>query len=119
MQPNENRPHYQLHPESLFLYRRGVQHDANRSTERLSRERGSKLGADNARVAVGTGDLAPDNADLGAPNLLLAPVDEGNLLAKVEVGGLGVIDTFDLNQAGARVGVVTRALVAQVTSLDV
>ena len=30
------------------------------------------------------GDLAPDDADLGAPDLLLAPVDVGDLLAKVE-----------------------------------
>lgn len=119
MQPNENRPHYQLHPEALFLYRRGVQHDTNGSTERLGGERGGELGADDARVAVGTGDLAPDNADLGAPDLLLAPVDKGDLLAKVEVGGVGVVDTLDLDQAGTRVSGVTRALVAQVTSLDV
>lgn len=33
---------------------------------------------------MGTGDLAPDDADLGAPDLLGAPVDEGDLFAKVE-----------------------------------
>lgn len=32
------------------------------------------------------------------------------------LGGLGVVNTLDLNQAGARVGGVTRALVAHVTS---
>jgi hypothetical protein len=32
------------------------------------------------------GDLAPDHADLGAADLLLAPVDIGDLLAKVEAG---------------------------------
>lgn len=51
MQPNENRPHYQLQPEALFLYRRWVQHDANRSTEGLGGERGGELGADDAGVA--------------------------------------------------------------------
>lgn len=65
------------------------------------------------------GDLAPDHADLGSADLLLAPVDEGNLLAKVEVGGGGVVNALNLDQAGARVGDMARALVAQVTSLDV
>lgn len=119
MQPNENRPHYQLRPEALFLYRRGVQHDTNGSTERLGGERGGELGADNTGVAVRSGDLAPDHTDLGSADLLLASVDESDLLAKVEVGGLGVVNTLDLDQAGARVGGVTRALVAHVTSLDV
>lgn len=86
------------------------------------------------------GDLAPDDADLGTADLLLAPVDESNLLSEVEaiercqyldrhvkekkpflcgvdiLGGVGVINTLDLDQAGARAGGVTRALVAQVTS---
>lgn len=119
MQPNENRPHYQLQPEALFLYRRWVQHDANRSTEGLGGERGGELGADDAGVAVWPGDLAPDDTDLGAPDLLLAPVDESDLLAEVEVGALGVVNTLNLDQAGGRAGSVTRALVAQVTSLDV
>lgn len=119
MQPNENRPHYQLQPEALFLYRRRVQHDTNGSTERLGGEGRGELGADDTRVSVRAGDLAPDDADLGTADLLLAPVDESNLLSKVEVGGVGVINTLDLDQAGARAGGVTRALVAQVTSLDV
>lgn len=118
MQPNGNRPHYQLHPETL-LYRRGVQHDTNGSTERLGGERGRELGADNARVAVWSGNLAPDHSDLSSPDLLLTSVDEGDLLAKVEVGGVGVVNTLNLDQAGTRVGDVTRALVAHVASLDV
>ena len=52
MQPNENRPHYQLQPEALFLYRRRVQHDTNGSTERLGGKRGSELGADDAGVSL-------------------------------------------------------------------
>lgn len=31
-----------------------------------------------------TGDLAPDDADLGATDLLLGTVDESDLLAEVE-----------------------------------
>ena len=65
------------------------------------------------------GDLAPDHADLGTTDLLLAAVDESDTLSKVEVGALDVIDTLDLDEGGARTGDVTRALVAQVTSLDV
>jgi len=56
---------------------------------------------------VRSGNLAPDHADLGAANLLLAPVNIGDLLAEVEVGGICVINTLDLDQAGARVGDVT------------
>jgi hypothetical protein len=47
MQPNENRPQYQLHPGPR-LDCRGVQHNTNRSTERLRGERRGELGADNA-----------------------------------------------------------------------
>ena len=35
-------------------------------------------------ITVRTGDLAPDDADLGAADLLLATVDESDLLAEVE-----------------------------------
>lgn len=33
---------------------------------------------------MGTGNLAPDDPDVGAPDLTLGPVDESNLLAQVE-----------------------------------
>ena len=61
-------------------------------------------------------NLAPDNADLGAPDLLLAAVDIGDALAVVESGGLGVVDTLNLDQAGVGVGVALASLVAEVTS---
>lgn len=48
---------------------------------------------------VRAGDLAPDHANVGAADLTLGAVDESDLLAKVEVGGLGVINTLDLDQA--------------------
>lgn len=84
------------------------------------------------------GDLAPDDADLGSTDFLLATVNVGDLLAEVEaivdtsqytysnilviavagdlLGGRGVINTLDLDQAGAGGSDMTRALVAQVTS---
>lgn len=46
------------------------------------------------------GDLAPDDADLGAADLLLATVDVGNALAVVEGGSLGVVDALDLDERG-------------------
>lgn len=36
------------------------------------------------RITVRSGDLAPDHTDLGTPDLLLASVDKGDLLAEVE-----------------------------------
>jgi hypothetical protein len=44
-------------------------------------------------------DLAPDHTDVRAADLTLSAVDESDLLAKVEVGGLGVINTLNLDQA--------------------
>jgi hypothetical protein len=57
------------------LYRRRVKHDADGGTEGLGRQVGPELGADNAAVAVRPGDLAPDNADLGALDGPLSTVD--------------------------------------------
>lgn len=47
---------------------------------------------------VRPGDLAPDHANVGAPDLTLGPVDKGDLLAQVEAGSLRVINALDLNQ---------------------
>jgi len=68
---------------------------------------------------VRAGDLAPDDADLGTADLLLSLVDVGDLLAEVEVGSVGVINSLDLDQTRLGVGDVTATLVAKVTSLDV
>lgn len=43
-------------------------------------------------------DLAPDNADLGATDLLLAAVDEGDLLAKVEAASFSQQSICSLNK---------------------
>lgn len=48
-------------------------------------------------------DLAPDHPDVGAADLALGPVNESDLLAQVEAGGLGVINTLDLDQRGVGV----------------
>ena len=88
------------------LNRGGVEHDANRSAERSRRKGVRELRPDNAGVACRTPvsakriphtridgrvaptmwpcHLAPDDADLGAAHLLLAPVDIRDLLAQVE-----------------------------------
>lgn len=68
---------------------------------------------------MSAGDLAPHDSDLGAADLLRGAVDEGDLLSEVEGGGLGVVDTLNLDQAGVGVGVALASLVAEVTSLDV
>jgi hypothetical protein len=78
-----------------------------------------ELGADNAGVAVRPGDLAPDHTDLGATDLLLSPVDIGDLLAEVEVGSRSVINALDLDEAGLGVRGVTTTLVAQVATPEV
>lgn len=38
-----------------------------------------------------SGNLAPDHADLGAADLLLASVDVGDLLASIEAIALGLV----------------------------
>lgn len=43
-----------------------------------------ELRSDDAAVAVGAGDLAPDHADLAALSFFRGPVDESDALAEVE-----------------------------------
>lgn len=84
------------------------------------------------------GDLAPDHSDLGTADLLLSLVDVGDLLAEIEAvwlsepgthtqtspkscsddvrGSVGVVDTLDLDQAGAGVGDMSATLVGQVAT---
>ena len=59
---------------------------------------------------VRASDLAPDDTDLGAADLLLATVDVGNALAVVEGGGLGVVNALDLDERGVGPDRVLRAL---------
>jgi len=119
MQPNHEPSTLPNSGLSPCLYRRGVEHDTNRSTKRLGGKGSAELGTDDTRVAVRAGDLAPNDADLGAADLLLALVDVGYSLAEVEVGGVGVVNTLNLDQTGLGVGDVPATLVAEVATLDV
>lgn len=84
---------------------------------------------------VRPGDLAPDDTDLGATDLLGCAVDESDLLSEVEAvkslvrsrrmhpihewcspGSLGILNALNLDQTGTRVGGVLATLVAQVTA---
>jgi hypothetical protein len=62
------------------------------------------------------GDLAPDDTDLGSSDFTGSTVDEGNLLAKVEVGALSVFDALNLDERGTWSGVALATLVAQVAT---
>jgi hypothetical protein len=103
----------------IRLYRRRVKHYTNGSTERLRREIVTELCSYNAGITVWAGDLAPDYSDLRALNFSLCPIDEGNLLAEVEVGGFGVIDTLYLDETCVGVGIALSTLITQVTTLNV
>jgi hypothetical protein len=81
------------------LYRRRVKHDADGGTEGLGGQVRPELGADNARVAVRPGDLAPDDADLGALDGALGAVDvcaHINLHVLRSPGGSRVVGTYML-----------------------
>ena len=68
---------------------------------------------------MGSGDLTPDNSDLGTSDLLGGTVDESNTLTKVELGILGGVDTLNADQGDVGVGNVLAALVGNVLSLNV
>lgn len=98
---------------------RGVEHDTNASSESLRGDVVGELGTNDTRVTVRAGDAAPDDADLGATNLLGGLVDVSDTLAEVELGLLGLLDTLDLDEGGVALGNALRALVAHDPSLDV
>ena len=101
------------------LYRRRVKHDADGGTEALRWQVAPELGADSTRVAVRTGDLAPDDPDLGSPNCSLSAVDVSYTLTSVPLCRLGGVDAFELEERGSGVGVSLAALVGNVLSLHV
>ena len=79
---------------SLALTNAMCQHCMDRHTERLWWEIVTELRADDTRVAVCAGDLAPDDSELAASDLLLCAVDVGDLLAQVEICCLGGADAW-------------------------
>lgn len=60
-------------------------------TEGLRGKVGTELGANHSVVAVGAGDLSPDDADLGATDLLLSGVDVSDTLGSVAEGRHGSV----------------------------
>lgn len=96
-----------------------VQHDSNRSTEGLWWQVLLEVGSDNTVVTVGSGNLTPDNSDLGTSDLLGSSVDVSNSLTQVELSVSWSLDTFDLNQGDVWVGNALRTLVGDVLTLNV
>ncbi|QBM90984.1 hypothetical protein METSCH_G00240 [Metschnikowia aff. pulcherrima] len=96
-----------------------VQHDSDGSTERLRRQVLLEVGSHDTVVAVGSGDLAPDDSHLGASDLSLTSVDVGNSLTKVELSLLWRLNTLKLDQGHVGVGDALGALVGNVLTLDV
>ena len=68
---------------------------------------------------MSSGDLTPDDSDLGASDLLGGSVDVGDSLTQVELGLLWVGNTLNLNQRDVWVGNVLRTLVRQVLAFNV
>ena len=68
---------------------------------------------------MGTGDATPDAADLGAVNLTLGAVDEGNTLAEVEVSISSSLHTLDLDERDVRTLVALSALESKNTTFGV
>jgi hypothetical protein len=111
MQPKDNRPHYQLHSKPSYIDEgysmtrteapkdfvgRGEVNLARTTPELPNRSllddccrHVSQIG--NFVLTVWPGNLAPDNANLGAADLLLSAVDVGDLLAEVEAGKLSAL----------------------------
>lgn len=68
---------------------------------------------------MGTGDAAPDAADLGAVHLALGAVNEGNTLAEVKLGISSSLDTLDLDKGDVGALVALSALESKNTTLSV
>lgn len=78
-----------------------------------------EFGANKAGVSVRPSDLAPDDADLRATDLLLRTVNERDLLSEIELSLRGVGDALNLDQRGVGVVVPLAPLVGDVAGLDV
>ena len=78
----------------------GVKHDANSGADSSGWEVLGELGADESRLAVGGGDLAPDALVVEAGFGVLGLVDELNTLAVVPSGTSAVLDTLDVEEGG-------------------
>lgn len=68
---------------------------------------------------MSSGDLTPDNSDLGTSNFLGGSVNVGNTLTQVELSVFWGGNTFDLDQRDVWVVDSLRSLVGQVLTFDV
>ena len=94
-------------------------YDTDGGTERLGGQVVAEASLDHTAGAVGAGNAAPDDADLGAVLLLVGAVDVGDALAEVELRVLGRLDTFDLEKRHIGVLAALGTFVAQDTALGV
>jgi len=103
----------------LSLDAAGVHEDSDLAPHRLRRQVGLELGADDARVAVRAGDLAPDAAVVGAAALGLGLVDVRHPLAAVPRDVLLGVHPLDLHQRRGLVLVRLGPLVSEDGAPDV
>lgn len=66
-----------------------------------------------------TSDLAPDDANLGAPDCLLCAVDVGYPFTSIPLCRCRVVDALEFEEGCAGSGVSLAALVGNVLALDV
>lgn len=74
---------------------------------------------DNARVAMGTGNAAPNHSNLGTFLDTVSTVNECDTLAEVEFGILSVLDTLKLDEREVGVLSVLSTFVTEDTTLAV
>jgi hypothetical protein len=68
------------------------------------------------RPTMRTGDLAPDDPDLGAPHSAGSAVDISYALTGIELRRRDAVDTLELEERSSRVGVALATLVGNVLS---
>ena len=104
----------------IFLDSGGVKHHTDHLGDSAGGKVVGELGTDDTAVAVGAGDLAPDDSALLAALVsLLGLVDVSDTLADVESGVLLGLDTLDSEEGGAHVLVSLASLVAEEDSASV
>ena len=105
--------------QSNLLDAARVHEDPDLFPHGLGGQVGGELGADDAGVAVGAGDLAPDAAVVGAVALGLGLVDVGHPLAAVPGHVLPGVHPLDLHQRRCLVLVRLGPLVSEDGAADV
>lgn len=96
-----------------------VQEDSDRGTKSLSWQVGLEVGSHSTGRTVGSGDLTPDDSDLGPSDLLGGSVHVSDTLTEVELGILSSGHTLNLHQRDVWVGDRLGSLVGDVFTLHV